>query len=205
MRAENITPDFERQVSEHVMEVFVDDGVRRHLRFRKPGTMMMHFDLITWAGHLCYTGDMGTFVFTRLHDMFEFFRPDHGRSLYSIDYRYWAEKVVAQDRDGVDKFSMECFHAEVRDYLEQYADGEELSPDLRSAVEDDVLCADDEYDAWTRLREFSHTDTSGRKFYFADWERSCKEYTHRFLWCCHALRWGIQMYDAQRARGGGDA
>lgn len=53
-----------------------EDGIYRHIRFRQPGTMCMHFDLITWPGYLCYTGDMGTYVFTRLADMFEFFRTD---------------------------------------------------------------------------------------------------------------------------------
>ena len=28
------------------------------------------FDIVTWPGYLCYSGDMGCFVFTRLPDMF---------------------------------------------------------------------------------------------------------------------------------------
>lgn len=56
---------FLREVSQHSMTVIRDDGVNRHLRFRRPETNCMGFDLITWAGHLCYTGDMGTYVFSR--------------------------------------------------------------------------------------------------------------------------------------------
>jgi len=67
---------FLRDVAEHAMLLIRDDGVSRHVRFAQPGTGCMHFDLITWPGYLCYTGDMGTYVFQRLTDMFEFFRTD---------------------------------------------------------------------------------------------------------------------------------
>jgi hypothetical protein len=29
-------------------------------------------------------------------------------------------------------------------------------------------------------------------------EVDCEEYTHRFLWCCYALAWGIEKYDAAK-------
>jgi hypothetical protein len=34
----------------------------------------MGFDVVTWPGHLSISGDMGCFVFTRVDDMFTFFR-----------------------------------------------------------------------------------------------------------------------------------
>ena len=67
---------FLKDVAEHQMTVLRDDGVNRHVQFRRPGTICMGFELITWPGYLCYTGDMGTYVFRRLEDMFEFFRTD---------------------------------------------------------------------------------------------------------------------------------
>lgn len=39
---------FDRDIAQHQMEVIRDDGVNRHLRFKRPGTMCMHFDLLTW-------------------------------------------------------------------------------------------------------------------------------------------------------------
>ena len=95
---------FLKDVDQHVMEVIHEDGVFRHLRFKQPGTVCMHFDLITWPGRLCYTGDMGTFVFSRIHDMLEFFRPDAyaiAAPFKRIDRNYWAEKVDASGRDGI--------------------------------------------------------------------------------------------------------
>ena len=32
------------------------------------------------------------------------------------------------------------------------------------------------------------------------WERNCKEYSHRFIWCCFALAWGIRQYDAGKSQ-----
>src|ERR1035438_10338294 len=65
---------FLADVAEHAMAVMQDNGVYRHLRFRKPGSSNMWFDLITWPGSLVISGDMGTWAFSRVEDMFAFFR-----------------------------------------------------------------------------------------------------------------------------------
>lgn len=115
-----ITDQFTRDIAKHEMLAMRDDGVNRHLRFKRPGTMFMHFDILTWPGYLCYMGDMGTFVFRRTTDMLEFFRAGKNDKPYRIDFRYWAEKVEAADKgDGLEAFSAEKFKAEVRDYFEQ--------------------------------------------------------------------------------------
>jgi len=83
----------------------------------------MHFDLLTWPGYLCYTGDMGTYVFRRLHDMFQFFRRGESIGERCIDIRYWAEKLEAIDRvDGVREWTPEKFREEVRDFCAQHVD-----------------------------------------------------------------------------------
>lgn len=206
--------DFERNIKDHVMEVIRDDGLYRHLRFRQPGTMCMHFDLVTWPGYLCYTGDMGTYVFTRTTDMLEFFRrPEHCR--YSIDMRYWAEKVVAGDKsgsgDGVKEFSPEKFTQVVNQYRVQWIreakqegtlDREERR-ELWAAVQEEVLdrlTEGGEHAASTAAYEFSHHkrghDERGPSWYFQDFfEHDFTIYTHRFQWCCQALSWAVQKYD----------
>jgi hypothetical protein len=191
---------FDRDIASHTMQVIRDDGVNRHVRFQRPGTMCMHFDLLTWPGYLCYTGDMGTFVFKRLHDMFEFFRRDT-RAEYRMDKRYWAEKLEASDRcDGVREWSADKFKAEVRDFFERHTSDEDGWTDARRAALwseiDEQVCAaagDSEHHAWVALWEFEHDG-----FRFQDWERDCKEWTHRFEWCCHALEWAIAKYDGAR-------
>lgn len=76
---ENALQYFERDVAEHQMQVLRDDRLYRHLLFKKPGTGCYHFNIVTYPGTLVYTGDMGSFVFQRLEDMFEFFRSDADR------------------------------------------------------------------------------------------------------------------------------
>lgn len=88
---------FPGDIATHQMTVKRNDGIYRHLRFGQPGTGTMAFSLTTWPGYLAYTGDMGDYMFCRLDDMFQFFRTDR-----QPNYGYWAEKVVAMDKqDGI--------------------------------------------------------------------------------------------------------
>lgn len=196
---------FEKDISSHKLTVVKDDGVHRHLWFGRPGSSCMHFQLVTWPGYLCYTGDMGTYVFTRLADMFEFFRRGEGDRKYRIDYRYWAEKVEAADKhDGITEFSEAEFEREVKRYLKDWIRGHadrttrEERRELWDAVMDEVLDAAADYRGDRKqvaLHDFHHRVNAEVQFYFQDWESSTDEYTHRFLWCCHALAWAIKVYD----------
>ena len=186
---------FLKDVSGHRMEILRDDGIERRIRFKRPETQNMSFDLTTWPGYLAYTGDMGCYVFTRLPDMFEFFRTDRthgeldGRKLY-INLGYWGEKVVAADRDGIKVYSPDVF----RDHIKSWLDGQDADRALRKAVTEDVLChADDgEHEAMRAAIDYQY---EGNLVFQDFWEADCRTYTFRFRWCCYALAWGIQQYD----------
>lgn len=191
---------FLADVANHTMRIIREDGINRHLRFQVPGTGIDHFDLVTWSNNLVYTGDMGTYVFRRLTDMFVFFRSDRqgklpdGATLH-INPSYWAEKLEAIDRDGVTQYNPEVFtaalKAQLEDYLEGYTGDAEA---LRQEVEDDVLCyADDGQQAAVGAAMDFVAD--GRRIFEDFHEVDVTEYTHRFLWCCYAMAWGIQKYD----------
>lgn len=204
---------FAKDTANHVMQIIRDNGVCRHIRFRKPGTMIAHFDLITWPGYLCYTGDMGTYVFQRLEDMFEFFRTDSGR----INLGYWSEKLQAQNCTGrhsgnsVEEFSEERFTAVIHEYLGRWIrDGKRdgrLDKDERRAlwesVHDEVLGVghDGKERALIAANDFRWTPDSfhakrKREYSFEDiWEHNFTEYTHHFVWCCLAIAWAIGVYD----------
>lgn len=209
---------FLEDVAEHQMIVLRDDGVNRHIRFKRPGTSCYYFDLITWPGHLCYTGDMGTYVFQRLEDMFEFFRTDRehlrlkdGKTL-AINLSYWGEKLNAVDRsDGYKNFSMDAFRAAVKETFERYTEMSESEledfddaerarlaqekEELWSTVEQCVYNAEDQFEAVSAIRDWDNDDL------FADfWDRDFMEYSHSFQWCCYALAWGIKNYDEAKDR-----
>ncbi|MBY0557588.1 MAG: hypothetical protein K2P77_10325 [Burkholderiaceae bacterium] len=212
---------FLNDVAAHEMSVIRDEGVHRHIRFKEPGTSNMYFDLITWPGHLCYTGDMGTYVFQRTEDMFEFFRTDRryqrkdGRRL-KINLGYWTEKLIAVNggRDGgkAKEFCEERFRRVINGYRVDW---------VRSAKEHDLLDAEGRRELWEAVEsdvfgaledggvdraiwaayEFQHTDRSSRgtrdSWHFEDFfEHDFTVYTFHMVWCCYALAWAIEKYDA---------
>ncbi len=92
---------FLKDVANHRMAICQDDGLCRRVKFRREGTSDMAFELVTWPWRLAITGDMGDFTFSRLEDMFAFFRVKPEGELKSrIDTGYWGSKCIAQDRAG---------------------------------------------------------------------------------------------------------
>ncbi len=203
---------FLKDVATHEMQIIRDDGVQRHLRFKKPGTMYYHFDLITWPGHLCYTGDMGTYVFARVHDMFDFFRMDDhdwnkNPNGLSINPSYWAEKIIATDKNcGHEEWDEDEFTRrvnEVRVGWMRWAKSLGISKDDRrelwEAVDQEVLSdPNDESLCVARIWEFHHRIGS-EDFEFIDFfDVSMNRYTFHYLWCCYALAWAVNMYDKSK-------
>lgn len=178
--------EFLGTVSDHQMTILRDDGVYRHVQFRKPGWGgITGFDFITWPGHLAYAGDMGDFVFQRLDDMFDFFHREP-------DFRYWAEKVQAMDRDGIYKFSIEVAKESVIMNLD---DEQKENTEFMQALEDEVFQSESEDDFLQAMQDFEREG-----FEFTDvWEYERKEFTFRFEFCCWALWWGVEKY--QKSKG----
>lgn len=180
---------FLKDVATHEMTVLLDNGTHRHIRFRRPGTTCMGFDLVTWPGYLAVSGDMGDFMFTRLLDMFEFFRgADEGP--LRINPQYWAEKCKA---GTTEEYDADRFCEAIRSRL----DDMEASPELRQAVADEVLPAarDGEYEAHRAAQDFEH---DGHQVFTDFWEAGLREHTYHFIWICYAIAWGIRQYDAAK-------
>lgn len=207
---------FLKDVATHEMKVLHDDGVYRHIRFKRPGTSCMHFDLVTWPGYLAYSGDMGCYVFERLLDMLEFFRGKPEGAL-RINLCYWSEKLQAVDGNrreaSAKEFSEEKFRRAINDYrigwMREARDvlTKAQRRDLWEAVQADVLDAiDDEGPETGRAmanrfswRPNTYSRNSERCWHFTDlWEHDFTDYTYRFVWCCYALSWGIRQYDAAK-------
>lgn len=221
-RLAEVSEQFKRDVQEHALTILRDDGLYRHLRFKRPGTMTCYFDLVTWPGHLAYVGDMGDYVFTRVEDMLTFFRghtPSPG---------YWAEKCVAVDKNsGLNAFSQDVFKASIEEDLQSHIAGyyappddvdgdgevieetdeartarEEAIQELRDAVDDDVFerLGDDRDGRSAVSAAMDVEDSKGRCPFSTIYESDFTEWTFRFLWCCHALPWAIAQYDAEKAK-----
>lgn len=185
---------FSQEVASHTMTVLLAQGLYRHLRFAKGDSSTMAFDLLTYPGGLMIRGDMGCFVFERTEDMFGFFRDDgKGRR---INENYWAERVRAEsiwgygirtynqeearadveaDLSNTDDLSQEGYDA-IMEYLGSAFDSEE---ELRNAM----VSWDENGDY---RDEFQFDTSAGRELRY---------FTTNYLWCLHAIVWGIEQYD----------
>ena len=191
MPVNSINPSLEqfaKDVEKHQMKVLADSGVSRSLLFAQPGNGNQYFYITTWPHHLCISGDMGTFVFSRLTDMFEFFRGDKEPNL-----GYWSEKLEA---GTAEKYCEDTARAEI---LRQ-ANGAGLEPeDLEYAKRciarmelDSELGFYNEIMNWSEHELGFSIDTDGIG--------RCEEYTYHFIWCCRAIIWAIQQYDLAKTK-----
>lgn len=182
-----------RDLASHSMTVLLDNGVYRHLKFKAAkDSWNMWFEIITWPGSLTIKGDMGTWCFSRVDDMFTFFRSS---AELKINASYWQEKIESESRFGgpSKKFQADIFKQSILDRLADY-DEPESKAEIIGALEEEVFREEDESSARRALAEFKHEG-----FTFQDsWEISGHGYTYHFLWCLYAIVWGIQQYDAVR-------
>ncbi|WPO20668.1 hypothetical protein SH579_06995 [Raoultella ornithinolytica] len=195
----------------HRLEIIRDDGLYRHLRMQQPGTSCYYYDVITWPGYLTVTGDMGTWTFSRIADMFSFF----GGWTGEINTGYWSEKLEAgAGRSAHDllaqEYNHDAFCASLMEWFSEYVtDDEEEEPDadwdddndepdsdkarIREIVRD--LCRDD----------FRNDVLAHNAVYEADWpecvdtwelcaDLTYKTYSTHFRWILFAITWAISKY-----------
>jgi hypothetical protein len=183
---------FKKAVIEHEMIVVRNDGLHRHFTFKSPRTYNHHFHITTWPGYLAISGDVGCYVFARLPNMFNFFRGDR------INPSYWSEKLQASDRSGIQEFSEDAFRAAIKNDFDQWSFDDDAQKHAawealqESDLSDDV-CPESLENAVRTAMVYKCPVTGNT---FGDfWEHDLQEYTFRFLWCCHAIRWAVAEYD----------
>jgi len=177
MTSENLTKEvFLNDVKNHKVEIVKDDEIYCHL-ICSSGSYNQRFEIVTFPNYLVYAGDMGDFTFTRLEDMFQFFR---GKD---INTYYWAEKCVAESvyGNGIREFSPKLFHESVLEETRSYLDldeEDEIPEDIMDEI-DILLRCDNEYVCVTAMNDF-YSDT----IEFTDfWENTVHEKTYHYIWC----------------------
>jgi hypothetical protein len=180
----------------HVMTVRQDNERYRHLLFKSPkDSWNMWFEIVTWPNSLMINGDMGAWSFSRVEDMFMFFRSDK----LDINASYWAEKIISESRFGgpSERFDMDTYKENVLSRLDGYElYDSQFKKQIIEALNDEVFRDDsDESTARRDLVDFKH----GAFQFTESWEINGKAYTYHFLWCLYAIVWGIQQYDAAKA------
>lgn len=194
---------FRKDTEDHVMRIRLDDGLYRHALFCRPQgsryRSMYWYELITTPGQLTIRGDMGTYVFSRLNDMFEFFRSGRG-----INPGYWGEKLSAiSTLSGYREYSQDVARKRIREYFDDRKHGIDDPDELWEDIDDEVLNDDvlaDETQLRNALNWYKYPDSAKKKtiFEFSDvWEWDLRDYTYHYLWCCHAVREGIAQWDSR--------
>lgn len=142
---DHISKRFQTETATHKMTVLHDDGLYRHLRFApEKGPSFYWFDLVTWPGTLAFRGDVDGYMFTRVPDMFEFFRmhrtPRNGH--LEINPGYWSEKV--EGGEGATKtYSEDRFRQLVIEYFVDVVRAGNAPRGLGKAIRAKVLNADE--------------------------------------------------------------
>lgn len=185
------------------MKIIKSDGVNRHLLFSNPKTNHGWFDIVTWEGCLCIHGDYGTYVFTRLPDMFDFFRSHDGE----INPYYWSQKVVSVDRDSaISEFSKQAFTEAVKEAIEELVEDESAKDkvEIWQAVQDEVLSKiDDDNDgmaAKIALRDFEYLTEGDERLQIYDFEYDTTEYSVRYIWNLNAIIWAVAKFEQGEAK-----
>lgn len=206
---------FQSDTKLHEMTCIKSDGVHRHYHFSNPKHSNYWFDIVTVPGYLFMTGDMGTWAFSRINDMIQFFNHDR------IDYGYWAEKLqMGSCRSEVTAVYKEVYLSSTLKYYRK------LLEEWLAAAQDDDDDKDILYAIKRSYREFAErigqlkslvSDYSGANisesvFYRAvaeagmeddsdvghsspwDWENLSPHFkpTHHYAWACEAIRYACQ-------------
>jgi hypothetical protein len=193
-KQEAIKKRFLKDTENHSINIKKDDKVFRHIVMSRDNSSTYKYEITTWPGYLCFSGDMGCFVFRRLNDMLCFFRSEK----LTINKGYWHEKLEAVDRgDGSMKYSEELFEEAIKEYFESFMEENEeeykdKKEEIWNEIENDVLYfGSNGFEAHKAAGEF---ECEG--FRFNDfWETNLEEYTYRFVWCLYAIVHAIQIYD----------
>lgn len=213
--------------SDHKLTIERDDGVHRCLFFGKPNSGAYHFRLTTWPGHLCISGDIGTYVFSRTRDMFAFHAScdDWAAMPLKINPDYWAEKLVTEggrrqvqieriDTNEIRRQMVQSFKEISIDdfYTWGFSNGKRSSRisafrDLREQLE--YLSEDDSVEGlYNRLSDmevsgvYTHDQKPIPLLTDSPWEYpfTRSEFDFSFLISCYAIVWGIKRY-AQHKQG----
>ena len=180
----------------HQVTALMENGLYRHLRFETPGKRGAYaFELITWPYNLVVkAGWTFHFDIDATPDMFNVFR----NTAFSgeINPGYWQEKVRA-GRDEIEGFDPNLFERQVKQYVVEAIREGDVPRGIGAEVTREIFeLTNTEHEASARaaLEDFRFQDWT----FGETWEWDFSKYTPGFLHCCHAIRHGIDVYDAAR-------
>lgn len=184
---------FAEDVEAHELEVILDQGAHRHLRFKAPDHSFFWFEIVTWPGSLVIRGDVSdhafsqqtTFMLSLAEDMLPYFRGN------GFNPSYWVQKV--RGGENATRFSPDAFRRQVIEELKSYGADARLADAVRQELLEDTDLRTEE-----AAREALDSFTAGDFRFHDTFEWDLTEFTPQFLWALNAIIWGIGQYDVAR-------
>jgi hypothetical protein len=180
---------FEQNTAGHQLTILHDDGLYRHILMAKPGTGMYRYELVTWPGHLAVGGDMDSYVFARIEDMFAFFRG------HEINPHYWSEKVKDEPKRTTN-YSEGMFKQLVEEHLAELVE-DDLTDEQREARDEIRSQVGDAYHEEEAREILRDGERAG--LWSDTWEWDLRDWDWHFLYCLNAIVAGIAAYDKAKA------
>ncbi|GGJ87311.1 hypothetical protein GCM10011583_18580 [Streptomyces camponoticapitis] len=190
--------DIAKRFASHKMTVLHEDGLYRHLRFEGTADSPFSrypFELITWPYNLVVkSGWTFHFDIDATPDMLDLFR----KTAFSgeINPGYWQEKVRA-GRDEIEDFDIGLFERQVKEHVVQAIREGSAPRGLGREVTKEIFewgNIDHEAGARSALDSFKYKGWT----FGETWEWDFDAFTPGFLHSCHAIRHGVDLYDAAR-------
>ncbi len=205
---ESIINIFEKDIADHELEVIVDSGVNRILEFRnKNGSSNQFFIVMQAKGRICFTGDMGEFVFTNHDaDMLAWFHGNMSLSYVAEKCRTGGTRKFNEDsaKESI-KMMVDDFCTDyIYDYSESGCDDEDddnfevalanWQQSLYDEVLDDLDFESEEAFYRTAYSLSVRVDDSMKFEIDACDGIGCMEYTGHFKWCVAAMNKVADLY-----------
>lgn len=173
----------EKDLENHQIEKLLDQGIYRHWKCSNNNSNILCFHIVTWPGHLCISGDMGTYVFKRTYDMIPFMRSS------AMSFEYAEEKCVAIDRiDQVSDFSKDCT-LDFLSYELKHEEDKNRKKLIKQLIDDIEQLYEWGEDNEYKIKELIY-DTG-----LFDEIPKLHEYVYHFLWILYAIKWFCDKID----------
>ena len=207
---------FEQDTAEHELNVIVDDGVNRIMKFAKAGTSCYSVSVLQTNNRICFTGDMGEFVFVNHNnDMLAWF---HGNESLS----YIAEKCRAGDKheynEAIAKESVEMrVNDFCTDYMCEYLDLKYPELDINELSVSELGSKQGSWETILNIQSSNNINYENEYTFYqsvSDLEIElnlssnftidisdglpCRDYTNRFKWCVAAMNKIAKIYFTEK-------
>lgn len=192
--------EFLNDVKNHDLIIHQNNGVYRHLTFKNPESINQYFNITTYPEYLVITGDMGSLIFSRLTDMFNFFRSDD----LQINPDYWSEKIASINYNAksasYSEFDIDAVKENAKQYLNDYLERNNTLSindriDLIKIFNIEIMRLDEEFEIVNAINKFNEYGLEFNDF----WEMDDRRYLYRYIWLCYAIVWGVKKFDETTA------